>query len=380
MSFIGEQCDREAEIFRKEAFSRLLWHIKAGLANRVLMTMGFVLTEIGLTVLMMEEKIHLGYFVALSIGVYRCLEQIGNEVNVMGESHEVRLFLRQWDRFLHLPEMEENTWNYSQMEKETYEPFETLEFRHVSFRYPRTGRYVLHDLSFRIDKGGYYAFVGSNGSGKTTIVKLLSGLYDAYEGEILVNGVELREIPAEERSQIFGVLFQDAARFQDTMRGNIFGREGILEGTKPGAMEEKLAEEWILSQESGRFPMGLDTFLGSMEDGVILSEGEWQRLLLCRLFAQCAQVRVMDEPMASLDIFWQSKVNERILHESQQETMMIFSHHMAAVSQAKRIFVLKEGAIAEEGAHEQLLEKRGLYAKMYEAQKCGGDELIKWQE
>ena len=126
--------------------------------------------------------------------------------------------------------------------------------------------------------------------------------------------------------------------------------------------------EWE-SDGSNRFPQGINTFLGSMEDnGVILSTGEWQQLMLARELARPAQIRVMDEPMASLDIFRQSRVYEQFARDLESHTSLLFSHHMAAVRKAKQIFVLKEGAIVEEGSHEELMGKKGLYARMYETQ------------
>ena len=239
----------------------------------------------------------------------------------------------------------------------------------MSFRYPRTGRYVLHDLSFRLTKGGYYAFVGSNGSGKTTIVNLLSGFYDTYEGEIRLNGVELREIPFSERRRIFAVLFQDAAKYEDTVMNNIFLWDSAKEEVPARKrLAEALVREWA-SEGGGKFPQGADTFLGRIEEnGKILSEGQWQQLLIARELTQPAQIRIVDEPMASLDVFRQAKVYEQFMEDDEKFTTLMFSHHMSAVRRAKRIFVLEHGTVAEEGSHGQLMEKRGLYARMYETQ------------
>ena len=227
---------------------------------------------------------------------------------------------------------------------------------------------MLHNLDFKLTKGGYYAFVGANGSGKTTIVKLLSGLYDHYEGEILLNGMELRKIPFQERRRIFAILFQDAARFEDTIAQNILpdGVEGKASDKR--RLAEELVGEWKVDG-SDRFPQGADTFLGSIEEnGTILSAGEWQQLLIARELAQSAQIRVMDEPMASLDIFRQGRVYEQVIQDTESGTTLLFSHHMAAVRRAKRIFVLKEGVIVEEGSHDRLMREKGLYAKLYETQ------------
>ncbi len=366
IDFLGQKCDREDAVSRKQTLAMSLAGIKMTLSNGVLTAMGYVLTEAGLAALLLGGRIHFGYFTALSIGAYRCLNQTFDEEYVLNRLREIKLFLRQWNRFLHLPETEQDVEKSEQSCLQQKE-FETLEFRNVSFRYPRTGRYVLRNLSFKLEKGGYYAFVGSNGSGKTTIVKLPSGLYDNYEGEIFINGIELRKITSEARRGIFAVLFQDAARYQDTILGNICPEENEPGEADRSIRAEKAFGEWLTAEEN-RFPQGINTFLGRVEDGVMLSEGEWQRLLLCRLFARPGQIRVMDEPLASLDIFWQGKVYERITQGDEGETILLFSHRMAAVRKAERIFVLWEGAIAEEGTHEQLLEKKGMYADMYEAQ------------
>ena len=391
IGYISKMSDEEAGIRRRDAFVAGWEKEKAELANKVLLTIVFVLVELGLTALLAENRIHLGYFIALSVGTYRCLTQGNEEGTAFSRLREGKIFLERWNRFQSLPEVEDSQPLTAQgtevpgikvpeksrsMEDNTgevtslSEDFETLEFKNVYFRYPKTGRYVLHDLNFEMTKGGYYAFVGSNGSGKSTIVKLLSGLYDNYEGEIRVNGRELREIPFEERRRIFAILFQDAARYQDTVAKNIFPQEvSFEEEAERRRAAEELVQKWSVSGWSDKLPQGIDTFLGNMEEnGVILSEGEWQQLLISRELAQSAQIRVLDEPMSSLDIFKQGKAYEQFACDDRKNTTLLFSHHMAAVRNAKKIFVLQEGTIVEEGSHDLLMSRKGLYAGMYETQ------------
>lgn len=395
--YIAEKCDREWEAVRKTCHALQLEYRKTALAEETMTLLICVLTEIALAALLAGGRMSLGYFIALSTGLVGLIEK-NEEGNALRYLQHVKIFVRQWHRFLDLPETEEtgngNGEGNDRDEKEAdrkeektgkrngergvvqnhgdesvIREFETLEFRKVSFRYPRTGRYVLRNLDFKLTKGGYYAFVGANGSGKTTVVKLLSGLYDNYEGEILLNGIELRKISFQERRRIFAILFQDAARYEDTIAQNIV--PDSVEGKPPGKrrLAEALVREWEADGGS-RFPKGADTFLGSVEEnGVMLSAGEWQQLLIARELAQPAQIRVMDEPMASLDIFRQGRVYEQFTRDAGNCTTLLFSHHMAAVRKAKRIFVLEEGIIAEEGSHDRLMSEKGLYAKLYETQR-----------
>ena len=409
--YIADKCDREGETARKAYYATQLEYGKTAFAGQALKLLICILTEIALAALLAGERMSLGYFIALSTGLVRLTEK-NEEGDALRSLQRMKSFVKQWKRFMDLPETEETEKGEETegtekraeteraekgAEKESAETtgeaegterltgkveesdrnervtweFETLEFRKVSFRYPRTGRYVLHDLNFELKKGGYYAFVGANGSGKTTIAKLLSGLYDNYEGEILLNGIELRKIPFQERRVIFAILFQDAARYEDTIARNIL--PGGLKGRETAFGKRRMAEELVREWEAdggNRFPQGADTFLGSLEEnGVILSAGEWQQLLIARELAQTAQIRVMDEPMASLDIFRQGRVYEQVVRDTENCTTLLFSHHMAAVRKAKIIFVLKEGVIVEEGSHDRLMSEKGLYAKLYETQR-----------
>ncbi len=406
--YIAERCDREGENVRKARHALQLEYGKTSLAEQTLAMLVCILTEIALAALLAGGRISLGYFIALSMGMVGLIEK-NEEGNALRYLQRVKSFAKQWNRFMDLPETEgmgsedgedidrngeksgkgngkrehgegngigengirNNGVRKNEVRENGIREFGTLEFRKVSFRYPRTGRYVLHDLNLQLTKGGYYAFVGANGSGKTTVVKLLSGLYDNYEGEILLDGIEQRKLPFQERRRIFAILFQDAARYEDTIAQNIL--PGSPEEENAVSVKRRLAEELVREWEtggSGRFSRGADTFLGGLEtDGVMLSAGEWQQLLIARELAQPAQIRVLDEPMASLDIFRQGRVYEQITQDAGNCMTILCSHHMAAVRRAKRIFVLKEGAIVEEGSHGRLMEENGLYAKLYGTQR-----------
>ncbi len=245
--------------------------------------------------------------------------------------------------------------------------FRTLEFRNVTFRYPGTSPNILKNLSFKIDAGKKYAFVGANGAGKTTIVKLINGLYPDYEGEILVNGEEIHHF---ERGFLSNV-FQDFARYPVSIR------ENITIGRKDQVSEEELLQvvrEVGLDNTVERLEDGLDTVLGKVkEESLDLSGGEWQKVALARCALSKAPVRILDEPTSAMDPVYENEIYQRFQQISQGKTVLLISHRLASVKMSDFIFVIADGAVAEAGSHWELMEKNGLYRTMYE-------EQAKWYE
>ena len=255
--------------------------------------------------------------------------------------------------------------------------FRTLEFQNVSFRYPGTDRDILKNCSFRIQAGKKYAFVGANGAGKTTIVKLLNGLYQDYEGQILVNGRDIRQTGRDFLSNVF----QDFARYPVSLRENItIGRKG------PVSEEElwQAVEAAGLAGTAKQLKDGLDTVLGKAEEGSLdLSGGQWQRIALARCILSPAAVRILDEPTSSLDPIRESEIYTGFRQMSRGKTVLLISHRLASVKLSDHIFVIAGGRVAEEGSHAQLMRKDGLYRKMYEEQakwyEEGKNSVWKWK-
>jgi ATP-binding cassette subfamily B protein len=242
-----------------------------------------------------------------------------------------------------------------------------IEFRNVSFHYPRTDRLVLQNLSFVIHPGESLAIVGENGAGKTTLVKLLARLYDPAEGEILVDGRDLREYDLEDLRHQIGVIFQDYVTYHLTARENVgFGQ---VEFMCDGERVARAAELGGASPIIERLPNGFETMLGrTFEGGVDLSGGEWQKVALSRAFMRDAQLLILDEPTASLDALAELDVYRRFSELTAGKTTVFISHRFSTVRMAQHIIVLKEGRLCEEGTHDQLLVLGGLYAEMFSAQ------------
>ncbi len=241
-----------------------------------------------------------------------------------------------------------------------------FEFRNVSFAYPN-GREVLSGVSFKLSPGERIALVGENGQGKTTIVKLLTRLYDPTAGQILLDGKDLRDYDLDDLWSEIGVIFQDFMRYdltasENIAMGRIEERDNIFRIR--AAAQKSLAEEVIR-----KLPNGYVQQLGTRFDGgTDLSGGEWQKLALARAYLRQAQVLVLDEPTASLDARSEHQVFERFAELTRGKMAMLISHRFSTVRMADRIFVLQGGRIAEEGPHDQLMQSGGRYAEMFEMQ------------
>jgi ATP-binding cassette subfamily B protein len=242
-----------------------------------------------------------------------------------------------------------------------------FEFRDVSFCYPGTTRRVLDRLNFRLSPGERVALIGENGEGKTTVVKLLTRLYDPTEGEILLDGIDLREYSLEDLYREIGVIFQDFMRYEMTARENIgMGRIEALGDTEAIllAARKSLAHEVIRD-----LPRGYEQMLGRrFHSGVDLSGGEWQKLALARAYLRDAQLLILDEPTAALDARSEFEVFQRFAELTNAKMALFISHRFSTVRMADRIVVLADGRVAEDGNHAQLLALGGRYAEMFELQ------------
>lgn len=251
-------------------------------------------------------------------------------------------------------------------------PFEQgIEFRHVTFAYPGTEQPVLRDVSFNIKPGETLAVVGRNGAGKTTLVKLLARLYDPQEGQILINGRDIRDYDlAELRSEI-GVIFQDYVRYQLTAQENIgVGRLSSLEDRS--AVEIAAAKSGA-DEVIARLPDTYDTMLGNFFKGMggeghELSGGEWQKIALARAFMRNAQLLILDEPTAALDAKSEYDLFRRIRELTQGRTAIFISHRFSTVRLADHILVLENGRVIEYGNHTELLALSGHYAELFNLQ------------
>jgi ATP-binding cassette subfamily B protein len=242
-----------------------------------------------------------------------------------------------------------------------------FEFRHVSFKYPGTSRMVLQDFNFTLHPRERVALIGENGQGKTTIVKLLTRLYDPVEGQVLLDGIDLREYDLDDLYREIGVIFQDFMRYEMTARENI--AVGRIEDIDNMEHLREAAQKSMADEVIERVPEKYDQMLGRrFESGVDLSGGEWQKVALARAYLRQAQVLILDEPTAALDARSEFEVFRRFAELTEGKMALFISHRFSTVRMADRIVVLEDGRIAEDGSHDSLTRMGGRYAEMFEMQ------------
>lgn len=243
----------------------------------------------------------------------------------------------------------------------------SIEFRNVSFSYKEEETPVLKNMSFQIDGGSSVALVGHNGAGKTTIVKLLFRLYDPTEGEIIVNGRNIKEYNLQAYRKLFSAAFQDYKVLADTIGYNVLmGREVVnAEDEITTALKRAGLYEKVMS-----LPQGIDTILTKEfdEDGAVFSGGEYQKLVVARAFANHAPIKVFDEPSSALDPIAEYELFESILQESKNNTMIFISHRLSSVTSTNKVLMMEQGKLIESGTHKELMELGGEYAAMYRMQ------------
>nr|WP_246733336.1 ABC transporter ATP-binding protein [Methylobacterium sp. BTF04] len=243
-------------------------------------------------------------------------------------------------------------------------------FEAVGFRYPGTETWAVRGLSFTLAAGEVLALVGENGAGKTTIVKLLTRLYDPTEGRILLDGRPLAAYDLDALRARIGVIFQDFVRFSFTAAENV--AVGRIAERDDSDRIARAAGRSLADAVIGRLPLGYDQPLGKrFEDGVDLSGGEWQKIALSRAYMREAEILILDEPTAALDARAEFEVFQRFRELSHGRTAVLISHRFSTVRMADRILVLEGGRVLESGTHAELQALGGRYSELFELQAAG---------
>lgn len=244
----------------------------------------------------------------------------------------------------------------------------TIELRNVSFRYPGTEKMVIKNVNLLLREGETAVLVGLNGAGKTTLIKLITRLYDPTEGEILLDGHDIRDYDLAELYAMYGIIFQDFGKYAVSVSENImFGdvKRGIIPSEIEEAARQSSADAFIKD-----LPNGYDTPLMRIfeQNGIELSGGQWQKLSIARAFYSDSDVLILDEPTASLDPIAEQEIFNQFDRLREDKTTIFVSHRLSSATTASKIIVLESGMIAEEGTHAELMHKKGKYYELFSTQ------------
>jgi ABC-type multidrug transport system fused ATPase/permease subunit len=241
-----------------------------------------------------------------------------------------------------------------------------IEFKNVSFKYPveeGESPYVLRDLSFTVNPGEKLAIVGVNGAGKTTLIKLLCRIYDPTEGEILINGTDLRDLDLGDWQSALGILFQDFPQYNMTIR------ESIALGRISNEVDEEAMKHAAHFSGADEFIEDYDQLIWKeFKGGIDLSKGQHQRLAVARMFYRNAMVTILDEPTASIDAVTEEKIFNSLEKNMQGKTVVLITHRFSTVKNADKILMLEHGRIIEQGSHQTMMKLNGQYASLYNMQ------------
>lgn len=364
---INEKYKNDFEAARKvELRPRIKWYLKSG-SGGILSVILTIIVMLSLLNPVLGGQIEIGMFTSLityfASFVLRLSWELPDLLYNFTRNREIAKDLTKFSqlkidkRLLAVPEKNQ--------------PFDSLEFKNVTFCYPGTTHPILKDLSFYMEKGKHYAFVGENGVGKTTITKLITGLYSDFTGQILINGKDIRQLTPAHKKGIFVEQYQDYARYSISLMENI--SIGDVQHMEDAAFEKKIKnviQEVGLTAVLSKLPEGLHTRLGKIDnDSIDLSGGEWQRVAMARTAISPAPFKILDEPTAALDPIQENYVYRQFMQMHKNSTTLLISHRLGSVKNADVIFVLSQGRVIQMGNHEQLIGEDGLYRTMYEKQK-----------
>ena len=360
---LNEQYSEKYEYARKFRIKVQRWNFIKSNTGNIITTIYSVGAMLALLPPVVDGRMTIGMFIALLGAVLGLANRLSWGLSgIFEDISKKREYLKDLTEFMMLEEHEDAT-----AKPNKNMSFSVIEFRDVRFKYPGTDKIILDGVSFTIEHGKHYSFVGVNGAGKTTIVKLITGLYTNYTGEILVDGRPIRKLSQPELKGLSSVIYQDFAKYYISLYDNIAIADLDVHDNRENV--KKAIELIGLSDAVAKLKYGLDTPLGKIiEYGVDMSGGEWQRIAMARGIMSSAPLRILDEPTAALDPIIESMIYHNFEQISKGTTTIFISHRLGSTKLANVIYVLMDGKIIESGSHSALIAEQGAYCEMFNSQ------------
>ncbi|MBQ4353743.1 MAG: ABC transporter ATP-binding protein [Clostridia bacterium] len=339
-----------------------LWNICVTLLTTTINCFMFLVIAKGVA----DGSYEVGYYSIYTGALHSIAGGIGTIIGTTASIYEGTLFIDNLIRFMN--EKRTIVPSLPEPRRVQHHTGHTIELRNVSFAYPGTDRKVINNVNLTLEPGDTCVLVGLNGAGKTTLIKLLTRLYDPTEGEILLDGHNIKEYAVEDLYSMFGIIFQDFGKYAVDVKENIhFGQveREMEEDAVIEAAQQSSADQFI-----EHLPDKYDTPLMRIfeENGIELSIGQWQKLSIARAFYSDSDIIILDEPTASLDAIAEQEIYNQFDRLRKDKTTVFVSHRLSSATVANKIVVLEYGEIVEIGNHSELMKKRGRYYELFTTQ------------
>lgn len=362
MEEFNDSVDSRSKIIGKYAPKLMLINF---ISNNFQVLFGVLLMSVYISWrIIVQGSLSAGLFVAMFTAVNNFMYSIGAIFNSIPQITENGLYAEKVMKILNYKSEISNSSTLVVSENELLESFSEIELIDVSFKYPGSDEYVLKNINLKLKSTERIALVGFNGAGKTTLIKLLMRLYDPTEGDILVNGINIKEYDVETYRKLFQVVFQDFQLYAFSLGSNVMMREtsSIDDDTIDYALDKSNLSDFKELKEKN-LTKEFDN------DGIVPSGGQAQKIAIARaLAANNGKLVIMDEASSALDPVSEYTINKSVFDNSMGKSMIIISHRLSTVQYADKIYYLNEGKIVECGTHEELIDQQGEYYSMYEKQ------------
>ena len=345
--------------YEKFVFKHMRSHLIVG---RIVISIAQLVNSLLLLMLYMNGELSIGMMISLTIVIFtRLFGALRGVANFFyGNARKIKTY-EFYDKYFALSEDE-----YGE-DDELPSDF-TIEFIDVHFTYPGTDKKVLNGLSFKVGHGEKISIVGENGEGKTTMIKLLLGLFQPDCGEIRIGDKPIKKYSWAVRRRLFGPVFQDFVKYSISLGENICVGD-IDKINDAAALSESMSKAKV-DAFAAALPDGINTLLGrDFEGGVDLSGGQWQRIAIARAFIGDKPILILDEPTSQLDPMAESRIYSEFVEMSENKTAIFITHRLGSTTITDRIFVISDGRITQSGSHNELMKQGGIYADMFSSQK-----------